>query len=51
MTEQLSTLARQALAIVRVDADDVLRICLDPDGVLWFVRRDGMDCAPVVYFS
>lgn len=32
-----------------VDADDVLRICLDPDGVLWFVRRDGMDCAPVVY--
>lgn len=31
------------------DADGVLCICLDPDGMLWFVRHDGMDCAPVTY--
>lgn len=31
------------------DARGVLRICLDPAGLLWFVRHDGMDCAPVAY--
>lgn len=31
------------------DTGGVLRICFDPGGMLWFVRHDGMDCAPVAY--